>query len=59
MRAAEANTLALDEQAVETTAAGPSSPKAVRTKSASEERVVGRAIVEVGRQGAGRRVARR
>ena len=36
MRAAEANTLALDEQAVETTTAGPSRPKAVRTKSATE-----------------------
>ena len=36
MRAALAYTLALDEQAVETTAAGPSSRSARRVKSATE-----------------------
>jgi hypothetical protein len=36
MRAAEANTLALDEQAVETTTAGPSRRNQWRTTSATE-----------------------
>ena len=56
-RRAEANTLALEEQAEEITTAGPASLSARATKAASEKVLCAPRVAKVRRQGAADRVA--
>ncbi len=57
MRAALPNTLALEEQAEDTTAAGPRQPQVALGEVGEGKRVLGRRVMEIRRQGSALRIA--